>query len=187
MIALEGPDNAGKSTLAKYLCDRYGLALCTAGPAPKNERERDICLITQYANSGWIIVQDRLTCISQQIYNDLDHTEEETFLQSMIKVEKFVLVYCRPPDRTLMDFSTHSIKSYDTEESLAKIIANQHKYIEKYDAIMKRIPHVWYDWTDSNLNIEYITDILYNSQISKEGFHDLSNLLSISGYQYEQC
>lgn len=36
IIVLEGPDGAGKTVLAKMLCDRYGLEYRHEGPPPKN-------------------------------------------------------------------------------------------------------------------------------------------------------
>jgi adenylate kinase family enzyme len=183
MIAFEGPDNAGKSTFAKYVCDKYGLAYFTAGPAPKNGFERDTCLVEQYGRLHFPIVQDRLTCISHRIYHADDDIESSIFRNLMVKSNKFVLVYCRPPDRTLMDFSTHKLKSYDTEQSIKKIMDNQHEYIQRYDAIMASTPHLTYDWTDDQMDRDVIADRLMATQYDESEWYRLQDQLAINGIQ----
>lgn len=180
MIVFEGPDNAGKSTLAKYIAEKYGLAYFTAGPAPKNRIDLELCCIGQYARLNFPIVQDRLTCISQQIYHEPD-SYLEVFLQSYIRSKKFVLVYCRPTERTLMDFSTHKIKSYDTEQSLKKIIDNQHTYINRYDDLMSRVPHLLYDWTDEGIDRDTIAETIFCAQMSRHEFDNFRKQLTIGG------
>lgn len=174
MIVLEGPDNAGKSTFARLLCDACGLHYSSAGPAPKTPDELQLCLNTQLMNASVKMVQDRLTCISQQVYNGSDDNLQK-YLDLMLQVEHCIVIYCRPPDRILMDFSTHKVKSYDTEESLSKIVANQHRYIERYDALMKTIPHKQYDWTDEGLNLEGFIEMLYNTQVHKDCWRQFTN------------
>lgn len=180
MIVFEGPDNAGKSTFAKFVADKYGVSYFTAGPAPKNRRELENCAIAQYARNTYPIVQDRLTCISQQVYHEPD-PYLEVFLQAFIRSRHFILVYCRPPERTLMDFSTHKIKSYDTEQSLKIIADNQHKYINRYDNLMSRIPHLLYDWTDESIDKDVISDQLFCAQMSQEESRKFRSQLAIGG------
>jgi adenylate kinase family enzyme len=184
MIAFEGPDNAGKSTLAKYVSEKYGLAYFTAGPAPKNEEELGLCLDEQYARSAYPIVQDRLTCISHKIYHwDFEFLDLEISRNMIRHSKRFMMVYCRPPDRILMDFSTHKLKSYDTEESIKKIVDNQHTYIERYDAIMAKIPHLTYDWTDDQMSKDMISDLLMATQYSENEWNRLQQQLAINGIQ----
>lgn len=145
MIVIEGPDNAGKSTLAKEI----GLQYFSAGPAPKDSIELRSCLTEQKSRASTPCIQDRLTCISQQVYSDAPESSVlQRYLDELIEQPFFVIVYCRPPQRVLMDLSNHKIKSYDTEQSLEKIVDNQHTYIERYDALMSSIPHVVYDWVE---------------------------------------
>lgn len=162
MIVLEGADNSGKTTLASRFS---GLPVYTAGPAPKDSESEDKCLIEQMNRAGKVCVQDRLTCISQQVYADrMFDTKLGSYLVDMLKMPKVIVVYCRPPDRVLMDLSTHSIKSYDTEEHLKKILDNQHRFIERYDSLMSTIPHLLYDWTDPETNVDWVIDQLVKSQ-----------------------
>lgn len=173
MIVVEGPDNAGKTTLAEAI----GLQRYTAGPAPRDARELTECLLDQRARASMPCVQDRLTCISQQVYSDAPESGLlGEALREFVKIPMVVVVYCRPPQRILMDLSKHKIKSYDTEESLKKIIDNQHTYIERYDAIMATIPHIQFDWTEYLDFVEAdrgeIIRYLVNTQYSMEAWQE---------------
>lgn len=171
MLVVEGADNSGKSTLAKFV----GLAHFSAGPAPENALELRRCLEQQRSRAYIACIQDRLTCISQQVYSE---APESWLLQDellrLIDVPRVVIVYCRPPERTLMDLSTHKAKSYDTEANMSKIAQNQHTYIKRYDDLMHTIPHIMYDWTehDDETNRQ-IRSLLVESQLSDEKWREL--------------
>lgn len=171
MIVMEGADNSGKSTFGRSIALPY----FSAGPAPKDARELRNCLSEQRARAPFACIQDRLTCISQQIYSD-DPTS--TLLQgelvALIDMEVVVVVYCRPPERTLMDLSTHRLKSYDTEENMEKIVLHQHEYIRKYDDLMSTIPHIIYDWTEHDDESNHqIRSMLVDSQNSTTAWKKL--------------
>jgi hypothetical protein len=171
MIILEGTHNSGKSSLAAKF---RGVPVFTAGPAPHNEAEEDQCLAEQMARAAQCCVQDRVTCISQQVYaNRLMDSKLATVLADLVKVPHVVVVYCRPPERVLMDLSTHAVKSYDTEEHLNKILDNQHIFIQRYDALMSTIPHVLYDWTDKDVNVNGMINGLIQSQHTEDKWLDL--------------
>lgn len=177
MIILEGADNSGKTTLAK----KIGLPVLAAGPAPKSVEQEQQCLITQMNYAGLSWVMDRVTCISQQVYaNRLFDRVLGDHLSDLITMPTVIVVYCRPPDRTLMDMSTHNIKSYDTEEHLKSIIDNQHIFINRYDALMSTIPHVLYDWTDKDLNINGFIAQLIQSQSGEAEWRSLRHTLQIA-------
>lgn len=178
MIVLEGADNSGKSSLANRFS---GIPVYTAGPAPKDEDEENKCLMEQLDRASTKCVQDRLTCISQQVYgNRLFDSKLGSILVDIIKMSPVIVVYCRPPDRVLMDFSTHSVKSYDTEEHIKKIIDNQHTYIERYDALMSTIPHMLYDWTDKDVNVDGMVKNLIKSQRGESSWLELRNTFQIA-------
>lgn len=178
MLVLEGPDNSGKSTLGKAL----GLQYFSAGPAPKSVTELQECLNIQQMRAGLPCVQDRLTCISHQVYSeDLTKGFLQSELERLVKVPTFLIVYCRPPERVLMDLSTHKVKSYDTEEHMAKIIANQHIYIQRYDELMANIPHVQYDWTDEDISHEFFIQSMIKTQYEKHHWDYVMEQVSYSG------
>lgn len=159
MIILEGADNSGKTTLAKQLAES-GRSVYSAGPAPKSKEEEIQCLEEQLARCRVKVLHDRVTAISQQVYADrLFDSSLVSYLLRM-RTDGAIVVYCRPPERTLMDLSNHQVKSYDTEEHLQKIIDNQHTFIGRYDAIMATVPHVLYDWTDPQMNVNAYRDYI---------------------------
>jgi hypothetical protein len=175
MIVLEGADNSGKTTFASRFS---GLPVYTAGPAPKDADAELACIIEQMNNASKRCVQDRLTCISQQVYgNRLFDKSLGQVLVDMIKMPRVIVVYCRPPDRVLMDFSTHNVKSYDTEEHLKKLLDSQHTYIERYDALMSTIPHVLYDWTDPDVHLDGFVKRLILSQKGEDQWLEFRSTL----------
>lgn len=146
MIIVEGADNSGKTTFAKSLST---LSYHSAGPAPKDHDDLIRCLTDQMGRATMPCVQDRLTCISQQVYwNDAPVDELQADLAAIMSVPGVVVVYCRPPERTLMDMSTHKVKSYETEENVQNLIRMQHEFVRRYDDLMGKIVHIQYDWTD---------------------------------------
>lgn len=177
MIIIEGADNSGKSTLAAKF-SRVGLPVYPAGPAPKNRQEEIDCLRNQHSlarsNFG---VMDRVTCISQQIYADrmFDKVLGAALMQLM-EFDSTVLIYCRPPNRTLMDMSTHKVKAYDTEEHLQKIIDGQHKYIDRYDSLMSTLPAVVYDWTEPSINVDEFVKMAIEAQTDSGRWNTLCKL-----------
>jgi len=126
-------------------------------------------------------VQDRLTCISQQVYSEAPESQLLLGdLLSLVEVPGVVVVHCRPPERKLMDLSTHMIKSYDTEESMERIARLQHEYIRKYDEIMGQIPHVEYDWTEQTEDDDHrIRAFLITTQHSAEAWKELRASIDI--------
>lgn len=177
MIVVEGPDNSGKSRFGRSL----GLTYYSAGPAPSDAAELLRCLTEQRNRASLACVQDRLTCISQQVYSDAPESSLlNGDLLQLVEVPKVVIVYCRPPTRTLMDLSTHVVKSYDTEENMEKIARNQHLYIDRYDRIMGRIPHVGYDWTENDdESNRQIRSLLVTTQHSVDDWKRLRDTMNM--------
>lgn len=177
MVVVEGADNSGKTTFAKSL----GMAYFSAGAAPNDAKELKACLRDQRNRAGMHCVQDRLTCISQQVYSDAPEAcLLMRDLEEIVEIPQLIVVYCRPPERTLMDLSTHQQKSYDTEENMEKIARRQMEYVQRYDDLMERIPHVLYDWTeqDDQSNAE-IRGLLMMAQASFEEWKKLRETMKI--------
>jgi hypothetical protein len=177
MIVVEGADNSGKSVFAKS----FGLAYFSAGPAPNDSKELAKCLREQRNRVLLPCVQDRLTCISQQVYSDAPESALlQTDLEAIVEEPRVIVVYCRPPERTLMDLSTHVVKSYDTEENMEKIARRQHEYIKRYDDLMATIPHVIYDWTDhDDLTNSQIRSMLVMTQHSTDEWRNLRETMKM--------
>lgn len=152
-IILEGMDNSGKSTLAS----KFGLEVLHPGPAPKTKVDELAFLDFHLKECRLPIVMDRVTCISQQVYqkrlfNDL----HMSYLNKMINTQYCIIIYCRPPDEVILDFNNHNIKEYDTKEHIAKIKNNAKLYLDSYDKLMYNIPHLKYNYTIDNIDIAEI-------------------------------
>lgn len=64
------------------------------------------------------------------------------------------LVYCRPPIETILDFSNHEVKEYDSPEHLKELQLNGLQVIHRYDALFESLPHYRYDWTKGDFRRE---------------------------------
>lgn len=147
MIIIEGMDNSGKSTLATKL----GLEVIHPGPAPSTYEIEQGFLESQLRDARLPIVMDRVTCISQQVYqNKLFDQRYMDFLNRMLATPHCIVIYCRPPDKVILNLDTQEIKEYDTVESMAKLKANASNYIKSYDKLMSKIPHLLYNYTCTN-------------------------------------
>lgn len=148
MIILEGYDNSGKSTLAALLHETTGFEVRHPGPAPKNFRDEFCCLVEQASNAPINVIQDRVTSVSSQVYqNKLFNERYMAWLNGMLNTPHCVLIYCRPPIEKILDFTGHQIKDYDTPEHLEKVKGKAIETVESYDLVMKQVPHIVYDWT----------------------------------------
>lgn len=143
MIILEGMDNSGKSTLAA----KFGLEVVHPGPAPKSYGEEQGFLDSQLRDARLPIVMDRVTCISSQVYKrKVFDNRYMDYLRQMVGTPHCLIVYCRPPDNVVLNFDTHNVKAHDTPEHLARVKANARQYLESYDRLMQRIPHMLYNY-----------------------------------------
>lgn len=151
MIILEGADNSGKTTLGKDLLQQNPrLEYFHSGSAPRDEEHENMCLLQQYekAIQPHIIV-DRVTCISQQVYKKNRLFEPKLMAQlDAILMAGALIVYCRPSTDRLMAVEHFTWRDEETEEYKQQVIANQHQYIEKYDQLMMKVPHITYDFQD---------------------------------------
>ena len=130
-IVIEGPDNSGKSTLAKNLSKILKFPIIKAGPPPKSNSLILTCCDLQYF---WMLdrpcIFDRITPISHQCYNDLDE-QCINYLNSKLYDMRpmFILIYCN----VKFNFTQENYES-DNDK---KIVEDRYeKVIEKYRKIM---------------------------------------------------
>ena len=161
MIIIEGPDNSGKSTLAKAI----GLPIKHPGPKPESVRAVIDCLRKQQRRRSHAIVHDRVTCISHWIYQQpaivmcrlLD--QKLQFLRTSSNV---VIVYCRPPDSSILNWSHHIPKGYVTAEYLDWLSTEHPKIVKRYDEFFSasgNCPNpIRFDYVNDDLNdvVEYL-------------------------------
>lgn len=146
-LILEGPDNAGKTSLAQQLLAKnVHVKYNHPGGKPDSFEDEVRCINEQLI---WLLdhhtILDRVTPISQRVYNP-DETADKFRIDkwSSYLAMKPVVVYCRPSTDRLMRFQDFTWRDGETEEHRQKIIRNQHTFIERYDAIMATVPHVLY-------------------------------------------
>lgn len=142
-IVLEGPDNSGKSTLARYLNARTGRPIILSeGPEkhPGEINER----IRRYEGFRGVIF-DRHPVVSQPIYGRFrSNTEVDRELVLRFYDSRPLFIYCR--GRSL---EGHVEKSHDTSEHMALVNLNHDAMCRHYDEWAKDHAHIWYRVGDS--------------------------------------
>lgn len=73
-----------------------------------------------------------------------------------------VLVYCRPSDSVLMNFSNHQIKEHDSPDHIEDLKQNMRTYIDRYDQLMSTVDHVKYDYTTMGNDVGFINGLIHS-------------------------
>ena len=152
-VVLEGPDNAGKTTLADKLRHQVnGLKYYHPGGAPPDALAEATGRQTQQQmfNDVDCILFDRVTCVSQQVYNphEVRDPTRRFYAFDMVEQSGLVVIYCRPNNEVLMDVGNFKWRPDETEEHRQKIIGRAHEFVERYDKVMLTVPCITYDWRD---------------------------------------
>lgn len=139
MMVLEGPDGAGKSTLARVLSNLTGAGVFHPGGAPDPgvlEILNKQCI--NMLEQGFIC--DRVNQISEYVYGPVMNDRK---LTSLLKVIDFFnrclskgwpIIYCRPVGiKYLAENQTSEV--HDTEENTLKLKANHERLVEGYDEV----------------------------------------------------
>lgn len=177
-IILEGPDNAGKTTLAKALiaaCVDAGTSVsyCHPGGKPESDGAERQCIGMQieWLSNQMPTIVDRVTPISQSIYNpsadDATLTWRVEGLHMMTRLA--TIVYCRPSTDRLLRTQDLTWRPGETEEHKQKIISRQHEFVEKYDQMMAGLDCIHYDFEDKPLAkhiLEHIVLALGGREVS---------------------
>lgn len=152
-LILEGPDNAGKTTLARRLADACGgevLRYFHPGGRPESIHEELNCLEDQQMHlCGGSVILDRVTAISQRVYNpDPQFDARRAQAWRKMQIQCPVVLYCRPSNDRLLRTQDFTWREGETDEHKEKIIRGQHEFVQRYDALFASIPCVSYDWAD---------------------------------------
>lgn len=153
-LVLEGPDNSGKTTLAKHLMAGIGNSVTYFHPGgpPPNEEAEEANLKEQFEllTGSTAVLMDRSTCISQAVYSPLQTpsavTRRQAALSGLLLSGRVMFVYCRPSTDLLMRTDDLTWRPDESEEHKRMIVQNQHTYIERYDALMSKVPCVQMDF-----------------------------------------
>lgn len=139
-IVLEGPDNSGKSTLAKRLSRETGWPIVHSGGPGKVEdfAER---LLKDIDNMQRNVIMDRSFIISDSIYSPacrqtrlFDPRPWFRKIQALDQIQSnFLLVFCTAPTSVLLDMSTHIVKPHETREHVAHVMQNKEQICREYD------------------------------------------------------
>lgn len=177
MIIVEGPDNAGKTTLCNTLSRELNKGIIHS-PNHKDMMsstekwfEWIIQSLTHPSNAH--IIYDRHPLISEQVYgpvlrrhNFFGDGRGAAFYHLLLKSNPLI-IYCKPPEENLMDFGDR--------EQLEGVIDNANLLAVAYDAFMHDLFHhelfngdvIKYDYTSNS--IEYVTEAIeeYENEITK--------------------
>lgn len=150
-LILEGPDNAGKTTLCKDLqkmCpDVQGWH---AGGRPVNDEIPGL-LRKQFGMAMRDdMILDRVTAISEQVYRPgkLGDQEYASWLGMVVEQVNCVIVYCKPPIDNLLNRESISFRDEEDEETRHRILDKLHEHVANYEAVMTKVPHVVYNYAD---------------------------------------
>ena len=185
-IILEGPDAAGKTTLAKTLMAiEPRLEFYSSGGAPKTVDDmNEFCLVQEALSLRKGMILDRITPISHPIYNNIPEATKSFLsgvLANILTSPGLIVVYCRPSNDLLMAPEKHQWKDYDTEEDKQKILTRQHEFINAYDEVFNNVPHISYDYSDTEANVDLIP-LMALSQFDDEIF----NILTRAGNEHKR-
>jgi hypothetical protein len=150
-IVLEGPDNSGKSTLARALLDvAPSYHYYHPGGPPADEVEEDQFISNQIlmAHAKTPILFDRITPVSQLVYAPRPERQAVRVGAVSEILNTSVLVYCRPSTDCLMRFEKFTWREGESEAHKQLIIRNQLTYVQRYDQTMEGFSHVTYDFED---------------------------------------
>lgn len=149
MICIEGPDNSGKTTLAKTLSQHLGLPIHHSGGPPKLESEVEgRCRMLSINPSPFIL--DRYPAISEMVYGPLlrphlEFTSGTDWVDRSLK-SGWIFIYCRPSDEHLLSLEGHVLKEHETPEHFEQVKKRAWSIITTYDDIMSLVPHFRYNF-----------------------------------------
>lgn len=162
MIILEGPDGAGKSTLATSLSNSLGWRLIHGG-GPLADRAEFLARVQE---KGFLIpnsvIFDRTSYVSELVYAILAGRQPVCSfleLETMLLKIRPILIYCRRASAKAMLQSVSSgPKAHKSPEFLEQVKREHPRIVKRYDEIfhalflgIKKYPGLQgYDWkTDS--------------------------------------
>lgn len=154
-IVLEGPDNSGKTSLAKALQRLVPeLSYFHPGGPPKTFQAEVDCISEQLTilkePTPYII--DRITPISQTIYSPdpVMNRARLDALKNYVRRPDVLIIYCRPPTDRLLRVQDLTWAEHDTDEMKQKVIGGMHGFVKAYDMFMTYVPCLHFDFESEN-------------------------------------
>jgi hypothetical protein len=142
MLIIEGPDGSGKTTLAIFLHTLTRLPVHHAGGPPRDKQEFLDRVDYIKNNKGGIF--DRFPPISEYVYGGLRSNplfSDSELLDLQRSVEKWIIVYCRPPLLVIKGnaLAQSAERPHKNSNHLEMIKANILWIVEQYDAVFKHL------------------------------------------------
>lgn len=140
VIVIEGPDGAGKSTLAKALVESYGLELIhTGGPlkdqADFEQRERELKLLTKEPR-----IYDRVPYVSDLVYaflNARDPIVQPHNVSMFLQFANPIIIYCRlSSSAEMLEYISMEKKAHKPPEYMEKVKASHPALVASYDKVI---------------------------------------------------
>lgn len=158
IIVLEGIDNAGKSTLAKYIAHRIHWQVYPSEGPPKYRGEMNI-RIHRYALLDNVIF-DRHPVVSQSIYRSIRTGADAAGMDPSL-VEDFynrdpLFIYCDPGSRGMIGH-THN-DGIDTEEHLEQVIEGYDHMLSLYR--LWAIEHAHIIYRIGRVSMEFVANTI---------------------------
>jgi len=136
MIIVEGPDNSGKTTLARKLSADLQLVYVNNRSRPKNFKDLDYdCFHLTNLAMTVPTVFDRWGPISEPIYGPIIRKTEKMTRDELTQLHRYaeqakpIVIYCRPSMNRLLDFG-------DIEQ-MPGVKENATRLVEAYDKELK--------------------------------------------------
>lgn len=147
-IVLEGPDGAGKSTLAALLAQATGMKAIQGNGPPKSKDEFYYRCIRYLGYTN--VIFDRTPFISEAVYAPVfgRKSEIDSGLLSDFWATRPFVVYVRPTTRHL---ASHHKSEHETQEHFDGVVERHGAICDAYDEKMLRIAHYIHRRTDTHL------------------------------------
>jgi hypothetical protein len=153
MIIIEGLDESGKTTLAKYLAKELGIRTHHFGGPPKTYREFYSRCVQSTLMFGRRIIQDRCPFISELVYGHL--RDSDPFIKQDVVIKQLfdpffapLIIYCRPTGH-----EWHEPKNHDDDPQFRRVAENWSTLQMLYDNVMAKLKVYHYNWTQPDLNM----------------------------------
>ena len=145
MIIIEGPDNSGKSTLAKNLSIALKIKIWhSPGPNTKEQLYDSMDFVMEQEE----LILDRVPCISEQIYGPVlrgkNLLQDTDLLEKLIEEKDPIFIYCRPSTDIIVS-KRMQFRPEETEDHKRKVIEEIYTLITVYDTCMQGVPHILYN------------------------------------------
>lgn len=132
-IILEGPDNCGKSTLAKQLNEELGFIIVPSEGREKFPGEINARVKRYNEDYGDNVIFDRHPVVSQEMYRQVVKNSpiEESLIDDFYS-QGHIFIYCRP-NATDRKMQGHQAQDYDDPKYLRKIEERYGPLTRAYD------------------------------------------------------